>query len=120
MREIEEDREVNAVEILKEEQWWGRKNKGVGSLCLCSKDVDVILYLHHLNPARSNNSYVANLFRLTGAIVSSTFISEFFKNIGPFKGNLRSMNKVPVEKYRLNNILTYNDYLHYISNIPPR
>ena len=26
---------------------------------------------------------------------------------------------MPVEKYYPNNILTYNDYLHYISNPPP-
>ena len=118
MAEIEDKGAVQSVEILKEERW-EHKQKGVGSQCLTTIDTQVLLHLRHTNPARSNKSYVANLFRLTRTIVSSSFISTFFDKEGPYRGNFRVMNKVPVDKYKASNIVTYADYLNYISYVPP-
>lgn len=98
---------------------WPWKKKGVGCLCLTCVDVGVLLQLRCFNPAISNNSYVANLFRLIVTIISSSVNSTFFDNIGPYKGNPQLMKKVPSDKYHPKNIVIYNDYLAYIASIPP-
>ena len=61
---------------------------------------------------------MANLLCLTGAIISLSFISEFFKKIGPYAGNFRTMCKVLINKYKASNVVTYNDYLHNTSIVP--
>ena len=107
---------VRSVEDLKEERW-DQRNKGVGCRCLTNTDVGVLLQLRHLNPARSSISYVRHLRHLTGTLVSTSFISQFFKKIGPFEGNLRVINRVPADKYRPSNIVTYADYLSYVQQL---
>lgn len=118
MAEIDEEGAVIPVEYFKEERW-EMKKKGVSSQCLFDDDTGVLLQLRHLHPSRSNKSYVANIFRLTGTIISLSFVSEFFHKIGPYSGNFTIMNKVPIDKYKPSNIVTYADYLDFISIISP-
>ena len=108
IREIKDSGTVMAVEDLKEKRR-ERRATGVGSNSLTRLDEEVLLHLREINPARSNNSYVSSLFHLTGTVISSSFISEFFRHIGPYKGNFRVMSKVPIDKYRASNIVTYAD-----------
>ena len=92
---------------------------GVGVHCLSLVEQKFILDLRTEDPTRSNDSYVAQLLLFSGNIVSSSFISSFFKKIGPFKANFKKLPTTPIDKYKPSNIKCYNDYLDFISIIPP-
>ena len=104
-REIQEGGAIRTVEELKEERWLTRK-KGVGSHCLTLREQLYLLQLRADNPTRSNDSYIAHLFFLSGNKVSSNFISTFFKKIGPFDASFKKLSTIPVDKYKPSNIVT--------------
>ena len=104
--EIEETGGIVPVEDLEEERW-ERKEKGVGCICLTLFEQQMLLDLRREDPTRSNESYCSSIFHSTGNIISSSFISMFFKKFRPFKGNFRKLPKVPLDKYKPLNIQTY-------------
>ena len=116
--EIKETGGIVPVEDLKEERW-ERKEKGVGCICLTLFEQQLLLDLRKEDPTRANEYYIASIYQTTGNIISSAFITSFFKKVGPYKGNFRKLPKVPLDKYKPSNIQTYSDYLFYISTIPP-
>ena len=70
--------------------------KGVGSRCLSAQDVTVLLSLLESNPFRTRRSYVYELWKETGTLVSESTITNFFlRGNFPFKGNLRKPDLVP-------------------------
>ena len=97
----------------------GNEGEGVGCLCITLEVQGFLLELRTEEPTRSNDSYIAKLLLFSGNIVSSSFISEFFKKVGPYNGGFKKMPTVPIDKYRPSNIRTYADYLNFISTIPP-
>ena len=117
-KEVESNGNIVPVETLKEQRN-EEKEKGVGVFALTDVDKCVLLQLRAKNSCRTNNSYVRCLYHLTGTLVSSSFISTFFKHIGPYKGTFRKLNMVPIDKFKPQNIQTYADYLNFISSIPP-
>ena len=88
LKEIKETGGIISVEDLKEERW-ERKQKGVGCICISLMEQQFLLDLRREDPTRTNTSYISSLHQLTGNIVSSSFISSFFKKVGPYKGNFR-------------------------------
>ena len=71
------------VEQLKVERW-KKKDKRVGCLCITLDEQAHLLQLRRDEPTRGNNSHIAALFLASGTIVSSSFISSFFRKVGPF------------------------------------
>ena len=118
IREIKRNGAIVPITDIKEERW-EKKNKGVGCFCLSGVDINILLQLRDEDSTRSNASYVNRLLLSTGTTVSESFISTFFQRIGPYRGNFRKLPTVPIDKYRPSNIITYQDYLNYISVIPP-
>lgn len=99
-------------QILKSPTW-------VGCRCMDGRDAFVLLRLRQENPQRTLLSYKENLAIETGTIVSETTISEFFKNGFPFKGNLRKTSKVPIDKYKPENIERALEYIALVGLVDP-
>ena len=116
--EIKKSGGIIPVEQLKETQW-RKRDKRVGCICITLDEQAHLLQLRRDEPTRGNDSYIAALFLTSGTMVSSSFISLFFKKVGPFAGNFRKLPTVPVDKFRPANIKTYADYLNFVSVIPP-
>ena len=51
--------------------------------------------------------------------MSSNFISAFLKKVGHCNGGFKKVSSIPIDKYRPSNIVTYRDYLSFLSVIPP-
>ena len=116
--EIKRSGGIIPVEQLKVERW-RKKDKRVGCLCITLDEQAHLLQLRRDEPTRGNDSYIAALFLVSGTIVSSSFISSFFRKVGPFAGSFRKLPTVPVDKFRPANIQSYADYLDFVSVIPP-
>jgi hypothetical protein len=69
-----------------------------------------LLALRAEKPGRPNRDYIANLATYYGTIVSSTFISEWFKTRFDHKGSFRKPNLVPVDKFRRENVIRFVEY----------
>jgi transposase len=69
-----------------------------------------LLALRAEKPARPNRDYIANLATYYGTIVSSTFISEWFKTRFDHKGSFRKPNLVPLDKFRRENVIRFVEY----------
>ena len=78
IKEVKERGGIAPVEELKVERM-DNKKMGVGVHCLSLVEQRFILDLRTEDPTRSNDSYVAQLLHFSGNIVSSSFISTFFK-----------------------------------------
>jgi hypothetical protein len=51
--------------------------------------------------------------------VSKAVISKWFLTTFPFKGRMRKLNKVPIDKFTDNNILQWAEFIYHIEQIPP-
>jgi hypothetical protein len=69
-----------------------------------------LLALRAEKPARPNTDYVAQLYTWYGTLVSTSFISLWFKTRLPFAGSFRKPNLVPLDKFRQENVIRYIDY----------
>jgi hypothetical protein len=69
-----------------------------------------LLALRAEKPARPNREYIANLATYYGTIVSSTFISEWFRTRFDVKGSFRKPNIVPLDKFRAENVIRFIEY----------
>jgi transposase len=69
-----------------------------------------LLALRAEKPARPNRDYIANLATYSGTVVSSTFISEWFRTRFDYKGSFRKPNLVPLDKFRRENVIRFVEY----------
>ena len=79
-----------------------------------------ILWLRFQDPFRTNMSYVREMRRRYGISISRTFVSRYFKERFERKGRSHLPNLVPMDKYKISNIMKYDDYLFYISGVNNR
>jgi hypothetical protein len=92
-----------------------RKNKdnviGAGG-CLTTEEEIFFLFLLCLleAPERPNLDYIRQLELYYGKLVSSGFISTWFKKIFPFRGSFRKPNLIPLDKFKKRNILRFLKY----------
>jgi transposase len=69
-----------------------------------------LLALRAEKPARLNREYVAHLATYYGTVVSTTFISEWFRNRFDNKGSFKKPNLVPLDKFRQENVIRFIEY----------
>ena len=92
---------------------------GPGSRSLDEFDSAALLFLYLEEPSRCLRNYVEYLEALTGAVVSESTVSRFFRHAFPHRGGLCRPNLVPFDKFRPDNIEKALDYLSVISKIAP-
>ena len=74
--------------------------RGVGSLKRMKMKHHAYIYTLYLsNPALPNYGYCEEMGKKFGLKLSPTFITRWFKTIGPFKGTFRKTSKFPPAKY---------------------
>jgi DNA-binding Lrp family transcriptional regulator len=66
-----------------------------------------LLALRSEKPARPNREYVAHLATYYGTVVSTSFISEWFKTRFNHKGSFRKPNLVPLNKFWQENVIRF-------------
>ena len=93
--------------------------RGVGVLTLSVDDCLHLLALRRMNNRLTLRDYQYRLFVDRGTIVSKTVISDWFLKSGPFRGSLRKLNKVPIDKFTNDNIINRMEYLYRISQVHP-
>ena len=71
-----------------------------------------LLSLHASNPARTLSNYVRELYLAFGIAVSKSLVSKWYKKRFLFKGNLRKVNKIPIDKFKPANM---NKYFQFIT-----
>ena len=98
-----------------------RKNaKGVGSLKgLKMKHHAFIFALYLSNPALPDYGYCEEMEKKFDITLSNTFISRWFKSIGPFKGTYRKTSRFPPAKYSRSNTRVLNRYLSFVLLFDP-
>lgn len=90
--------------------------RGVGGIALDEHDERLLLYLRFIDPSRTNKSYVDWLRACHGTIVSESLISDWFKNRFTFNASFRSTSTVPIDKFKPENILRYQEYVSFMNN----
>ena len=96
----------------------GTKARGVGSRIGLLPEHHAYLYdLYKRKPGRPRDVYVYKMEKKYGISITEMFITRWFKNIGPFKGNLRETSLFPPDKDspRVQQLRT--DYLKFICHI---
>lgn len=61
------------------EEWWEKKEKGAGCVCLTLLEQQHLLQLRADEPTRINKSYIKSLLFYSGNNISSYVKSSFFK-----------------------------------------
>jgi transposase len=69
-----------------------------------------LLALRSESPGRPNTDYMSQLSMFYGTVVSSNFISEWFKTRFDYKGCFRKPNLVPLDKFRQENVIRFIEY----------
>ena len=67
-----------------------RHNKRVSCQCITLAKQDFLLQLCADDPIMGDNLYVATIYQQSGVLISSSFVSLFFKNVGPFSGAFKN------------------------------
>ena len=76
------------------------------------------MYLRH--PERSRASYVQSFYNKFGIDISDislSFVTNWFKTIGPFQGNLRLTSRFPPAKYKWQTNELLDKYVLFISSV---
>ena len=93
-----------------------RAVKGVGVLKGMSMEHHAFIYCLYLdNPSRPNEGYCEELEREYGIRVSISFVTLWFKSIGPFKGNYRKTSRFPPAKFSRSNYRLMRRFLTFMS-----
>ena len=92
----------------------GRKNKTY----LPVEEEVFLLALRSEDPSRTNLEYIHQLAATYGRVVSSSFISNWFKNRFEFPGNFKKPNVVPLDKWRPINVSRYLEYKCFMDALP--
>jgi hypothetical protein len=93
--------------------------RGVGVLSLSDDDCLYLLALQRFNNRHTLRDYAYRLAMDKGTIVSKTVISDWFLKALPFRGSLRKLNKVPIDKFTNENVINRMEYLYRISQVHP-
>ena len=79
----------------------------------------MLLDLRRENNQRSLFDYQCCLFQLTGTLVSESVISRWFHTALTFKGSLRAVSQVPIDKYKDANIARAYEFSAIIRQLDP-
>ncbi len=93
--------------------------RGAGSLTISYKDGLLLLALQAKNNQTMLKVYSRSLYLATGKFVSRNTICQWFLTAMPFKGGLRVVNQVPIDKYKPENILRLLEFMDKILRINP-
>ena len=85
------------------------QKKGIGAFLTTEEEI-FLLSLRLEAPERPNIDYIHQLNEYYGKIVSSGFISDWFKKRFPFRGSFRKPNLIPLDKFKKRNILRFLQY----------
>ena len=92
---------------------------GAGSKTFTMQDCFVLLDLRRENNRRSLFDYQCRLFQLTGTLASESVISRWFHTALNFKGSLRAVSQVPIDKYKDANIARAYEYSTIVRQLDP-
>ena len=84
----------------------GRKHS-YGAMILSDGDCFYLLHLRNLKNRLILRDYAYRLAVDRGTIVSRSVICKWFRTAFPFKGSMRKLNKVPMDKFTDNNFLRW-------------
>mgnify|MGYP005855778119 CR=1 FL=1 len=84
--------------------------RGAGAKSLSFIDECVLLQVYYSNPKTLLRQYQSILFHQTGSAVSKTVLSDWFCSRFPVKMSFRKTNKVPLDKFKLKNVLRIHEY----------
>jgi transposase len=92
--------------------------RGVGSLLqLTVVEEWFLLALRAEKPNRPNNDYIIRLYEHHGKLVSSTFISRWFKYRFHFNGCFKKPNLIPLDKFKIENLSAYVEFRQKINGL---
>ena len=84
--------------------------RGVSTKKLTTQDEYVLLCVYYDNPKAFLRTYQERLWRETGTIVSPTLLSRWFKKRFPHRMSFQKTNKVPMDKFKPENMLKIHEY----------
>ena len=93
--------------------------RGKGSKTLSLDDECVLLRLRMENNQRPLTEYKRLLEQITGTAASTTTINDWFLYANPFKGGYRALNKVPIDKWKPDNVDRALEYIALVYQIDP-
>ena len=96
-----------------------RRRMGPGSIVLDQSDCFALYCLYRRKPTRSLRSYVNELYRIRGTIVSESVVSRWFNHAFEFRGGLCVPNLVPYDKFRPHNVEKAVEYIKALARINP-
>ena len=83
---------------------------GAGSKTLSLIEESVLLQVYYANPKSLLHHYQVALYQKTGTIVSKSTLSAWFRKRFPVKMSFRKTDKVPLDKFKPENILRIHEY----------
>lgn len=95
------------------------ERSGAGAKTISHDDGLLLLAMHAENNCRTLANYRMSLYQATGNLVSKSVICKWFLTKHTFKGGLRVLDKVPIDKYSPDNCLCLMEYLDLIVQIDP-
>lgn len=90
---------------------------GVGSQCLERDDESYLEYLYFENPSRTNSSYVSELVKYRGTLVSESLIEKWFLHRFAVSGKFVVPDKTPIDKFRPENLARMVEYGNIIEGV---
>jgi hypothetical protein len=93
--------------------------KGHGSKTLTVEDECVLLNIQQKENKSSLLSYRRQLFQATGTLVAESAVSRWFHHRHEYKGSLLWTNKVPIDKFKLEKLERYQEFIHNIRKCEP-
>lgn len=112
-------KELNSGQLIDPKENPQRRARGKGSKSLSVADESVLLQLRLQNNQRSLADYKLSLEQTTGTIVSKTTICDWFLTANPFKGGCRVLNKVPIDKWKPENVARAMEYIALVQQLDP-
>ena len=73
-------------------------------------DESALLQVYYANPKSLLHNYQVALYQRTGTIVSKLTLSAWFRTQCPVRMSFRKTDKVPLDKFKLENILRIHEY----------
>ena len=92
--------------------------QGAGSLTISYEDGMFLLALRAKNNQTMLKAYCRCLYSATGKLVLQNTICQWFLTAMPFKGCLRIVNQVPIDKYKSKKILWLLEFMDTMLIIP--
>ena len=119
-KKVADEMETEGAVVDPAESYKGRTiQRGPGSKSLDSRDCFILMYLYLEEPSRTLSDYAHWLCYYTGTLVDRSTISRWFLDAFPISGRLCSVDKVPIDKFRPDNILRAYEYVSIIVHIAP-